>query len=454
MKDQKKTVIQLAAVTLASVLVLVAVIMMNNEPESSTVDSISTEELSTIKLNEAGLDQMLSHASGVDYVLLGESSHGTWDYYHWRKKISQNLIKNHNFSFIAVEGDWAALYRVNQYVKHLTNEHSSAREILASFNRWPEWMWANEEFLILVEWLRAYNQDLPLQERVGIYGKDVYGVSESAQSLLTFLDQVESDYAAQARDAYSCLFNYEDDYQAYLNDVLSQGVSCELEIAAVAQYLKGNAELYRQKSNLMDFLNAKQDAKVVQNGESYYRLSASQGSESWNSRVLHMKETVGRLTAYYQTIGKTGKGIVWAHNTHVGDARATDMANAGMVNIGQLLREEQNHEKIFIVGFGTYEGKVMAGEEWGAPRKVVSMPQARNGSLEQLLASTQQDSFILLMDDNLPDFLKQPLGHRAKGVVYQPAFDSRQYVTTVLPERYNAFIFIRETSALEALDAI
>ncbi len=446
--NHKSRIFQITLGGIVALILLVIAITFGGDSSSLNLETISIENIPTTSLDESGLQSLLNKAIGADYVLLGESSHGTHEYYYWRKIITQELVQHHGYSYVVVEGDWASLCRVNQYVKHLSNEFDSGKEILATFNRWPQWMWANEEFLELVEWLRDYNQDRSLESRIGVYGKDVYGIEESAEALITFLDNANSNYLMQTKDAYNCLLAYNGDYEEYLHDVFYQGLSCHENIKRVVEYLASNASTYQAKTSKKAFLNAKQNALVVQNGEEYYRLSVTQGNDSWNSRVMHMKQTINRLGDYYQ---QRGKGIVWAHNTHVGDARATEMASSGMWNIGQLLREKYGHEKVFIVGFGTYEGEVVAGSEWGSPMQVMKMPPARTGSLEDLLSKAELDSFILFLDEPLPPALKKPLGHRAKGVVYQPNLDARQYVTTVLPERYDAFIYFDKTSALTSI---
>ncbi len=446
--------LKLGAIIALPVLILLSIIFFKNHsaqtPSSKKADIAGN--LPAAKLDESEIQNLANKAGSANYVLLGESSHGTSEYYSWRSKISQNLIQDHEFSFIVVEGDWASLYQINRYVKHLSNEFETGQEILKTFERWPTWMWANKEFLDLVEWLRNYNQDLPLEQRVGVYGKDVYGIEESAPLVLSYLDKNDSQIAQQAQQAYDCLLDYQEDFSAYINDFLTQNKSCQDEIVAVTDYLKNNAEHYQQITSDKEYLNAKQNALVVQNGEVYYRLSAVQGPANWNSRVNHMKQTVSRLNEYYQQLQGSSKGIVWAHNTHVGDARATEMAQSNMVNIGQLLREEHSQDQVFIIGFGTHEGTVAAGYEWGSPMQVVDIPPAIEGSVEQLLNTHEHDSFILFLDEPLPSSLEEPRGHRAKGVVYVPDNDRHQYVTTLLPERYNAFIFINKTQALTPIN--
>lgn len=466
-KTKQLPLIKIGVLIVLPLVFLSLLIFFKPDGPESQDSPVLTDDLPITPLDAANLQQMLTKAAAADFVLLGEASHGTSEYYYWRKKISQELIQNHDFSFIAVEGDWAPLHKVNQYVKHLSNDNLlndeligeeltggelTGRQILKTFDRWPVWMWSNEEFLELVEWLRDYNRDLPLEERVGVYGKDVYGIESSAPELIEYLMQADSPITSQAQQAYDCLLQYQGDYNAYLDSVFNQNQSCEDQIAAVTDYLQENKDHYQELTSEQSFLNALQNALVVQNGEHYYRLTATQGPASWNSRVDHMAATVGRLTDFYQADGQTARGIVWAHNTHVGDARATEMAGAGMSNIGQILRGKHGREKVFIVGFSTYQGEVAAGHAWGSPLRIMNVPPAREGSLEDLLNQQELDSFILFLDEPLPELLQEPIGHRAKGVVYSPANDRNQYVATLLPERYDAFIFISQTKALQPLN--
>jgi erythromycin esterase-like protein len=443
---QTKPIINLFLLLILPVFLLIAVIYFKNNAKPT----YDLKNLPLIQLNQQGLQEITDQAGDANYVLLGESSHGTAEYYDWRREISKKLIQEKGFSFIAVEGDWAALYRVNQYVKHQADTEMSAREILASFERWPTWMWANEEFLQLVEWLHEYNRALPLEQRVGIYGKDVYGVSDSISQVLVYLEQVNQELANSVQQAYQCLLVYDDDFSAYINDYLNQNYSCEAEVSSVVTLLRENSELLQStENNGAAFFNAKQNALAAKHGELYYRNSAFQGPQGWNSRVEYMKETVNRLTEYYSD---GAKGIIWAHNTHVGDARATDMVGAGMINIGQLLRERYGEDRIFIIGFGTNQGNVAAGREWGDQLQVMTVPEARIGSIEHFLSGLGHDSFILfLTDQELPPELTELRGHRAKGVVYNPEREAGNYVTTLISQRYDAFIFIKETQALTAI---
>ncbi len=388
---------------------------------------------SPITLNEeSDLDELITLTSNYDVVLLGESSHGTQEFYEWRRLISQRLISEKGFSFIAVEGDWNSLYELNLYVKGLS-DYNSAREVLDTFGRWPTWMWANKEIELLAEWLKEHNQGLPVDERVGFFGLDVYGAENS-------LSVVQEELGG----VYPCLSRFQNDFGDYPAYLAQQGGSCEDEAINVFGKIKGNQSL-REALGSKEFFYLEQNAFVVKNAEKHYRGMLSQSPDSWNKRVLHMNKSVGRLIEHAD-----GKGIVWAHNTHVGDARATEMSLYGQVNKGQLLREAGLN--VFILGFGTYKGEVVAGSSWGSPMQVMQVPEAMNESYEYLLESLGLESEIIVFNETTPQELFEARGHRAIGVVYNPLNEQGNYVGTILPYRYDAFIFFKETSALKLLN--
>ena len=396
------------------------------------------------------LDQLIESAGSKKLVMLGESTHGTSDYYFWRSEISKRLIAEKGFSFIVVEGDWASIYRLNKYVKALPGSEMTARDVVKTFNRWPEWMWANEEIVELAEWLRAYNDRLPLEQKVGFYGLDVYGQWDAMQKLIDYAETELPDDYEIIKANLECFLAYGYDEWQYARAVTQSGNSCEPQLYDVVNILKANAEEL-QSADKNKYFNAKQNALVVKNAEEYYRLAVRNGTDSWNSRVYHMNNTITRLLDYY---GDGSKGIVWAHNTHIGDAGATSMLQQNMVNIGHIKRNELGRENVFLVGFSTHSGKVMAGSQWGSQRQVMDIPSAQLNSIEDLFNIADKDFYYLIFsgDDRRIDDLMQMRGHRAIGVVFNPLFESRNYVPTILPERYDAFVFFRETKALTPVD--
>lgn len=421
------------------------------ETNSQNDDLVSYLTSRATELNtSADIDELIEKAGDKRLKLLGEASHGTHEYYVWRDSISRRLISEKGFSFIAVEGDWASLYELNRYVKDMDGAAGSAREVLGNLTRWPLWMWGNEEVEGLIEWLREYNMDKSFEDKVGFYGMDVYDEWNSKDALLSFLDKNSLQLYEEARSLYGCFAPYNRDSWEYARGVQMGRPDCTAQTAGVVELLQGS----RYDLDVCDyeFLYAKQNAYVVKYAEKFYRKSiASRGPESWNSRVQHMHNTVGRLLEYY---GDDAKGIVWAHNTHVGDARATDMARGGQVNIGQLSRESLGKDNVFITGFGTFRGTVKAGRQWGQRMQRLNVPDAHPDSYEFLLNQVPYKNFMLIIDeqDRQHEDFNRIRGHRAIGVVYNPEREvPGNYVITLLPERYDAFIFFEETKALSPI---
>jgi erythromycin esterase len=393
------------------------------------------------------LSPLIDRAAGTQLVLLGEATHGTSEFYTWRAEISKRLIEEKGFCFIAVEGDWAACYRLNRFVKDLPGAEPDAREIMRSFTRWPQWMWANEETLALVEWLRAFNRSRPPEERAGFYGMDVYGDEQALAGLLEKLQGLDASLAEDARALYGPFLPYAGDPGKYVRRLRAGGGSFEEGAAS------GRALLKARTRNLLEEnpearLHILQSALVIQNAEAHYRAMQQPGSSSWNARAGHFYESVERLMDHY---GPGAQGLVWAHNTHIGDARATPMASSGDSNIGQTARMALGEKQVTAVGFGTWRGTVIAGRQWGAPPERMTLPPGGPGSYEELMNSLELDAALFIFDSGTDlSALDPPRGHRAVGVVYHPEREyPGNYVPTRLARRYDAFIFIRETAALK-----
>ncbi|MGI8545847.1 MAG: erythromycin esterase family protein [Gemmatimonadaceae bacterium] len=403
------------------------------------------------------LDPLLDAIGDARYVLLGEASHGTHEFYTWRAELSKRLIREKQFSFIGVEGDWPDCYRVNRFVKGYADSGESAEEVLHAFDRWPTWMWANREVVELAEWLRDHNRHLPAEQQAGFYGLDVYSLWQSMAAVVDYLEKIDPNFARVARRAYTCFEPYYEDEHAYARATALVPTSCEDEAIAVLCTLRAKAPEYREDGPEAYF-NAEQNALVARGAELYYRTMVRGGPTSWNVRDHHMVDTLDRLTAHH---GPRAKAIVWEHNTHIGDARFTDMARAGMVNVGQLVRQghgesANDRDGVVLVGFGTHRGSVIAGEEWGEPMQRMRVPSARAGSVEELLHRAGNGANMLLTfdgadDGGIPNF-DAPLDNRAIGVVYDPRAERYgNYVPTIVPRRYDAFLFIDETRALDPL---
>ncbi|MDY0199970.1 MAG: erythromycin esterase family protein [Tenuifilaceae bacterium] len=398
---------------------------------------------------DASLDSLISAAANKELVLLGEASHGTHEYYLWRDKISRRLILELDFSFIAVEGDFASLYHLNRYVKNLDGAAKSAKEVLLKLDRWPTWMWANEEVVALAEWLRSHNDKLPQDKKVGFYGMDVYDEWNSKKVVLDLLKTTNQTHYLYVKEQYECFNPHKGDSWSYAHAVRYGKGNCAAATKNVVEFIRNNRSNFPELSDDIYFYLL-QNSIVVHNAEEFYRESvASEGRISWNSRVHHMHGTVNDLLNLY---GVNSKGIVWAHNTHIGDAEYTSMRNTGERNIGQLTREGLGNDNVLLVGFTTYKGKVMAGSSWGSPMKKMTIPPAITNSIEHKLNQIDQENFYLIFDDAArKEENLNVMGNRAVGVVYNPKNDKYQFVPTIVPLRYDALFFFKTTTALRVL---
>ncbi|MGF9696273.1 erythromycin esterase family protein [Paenibacillus sp. MABNR03] len=395
------------------------------------------------------LDRMVNAIGDADIVLLGEASHGTADFYRYRAELSKKLIASKGFNIIGVEGDWPAAYRLNRYVKGMAGSDSSASDALGDFTRWPTWMWANTDICDFAEWLKEHNAanhtESSERPKVGFYGIDMYSLWESMEAIIGYLEETKSPQLEQARRTYACFDPYSKDHQSYgiAAGLLSE--SCENEVVELLKQMQ-NRRMAHPGSE--EELNAEVNMLVTSSSEAYYRTMVRGGPESWNVRDKHMVESLKRIMAYY---GRSAKAIVWEHNTHIGDARATDMIQDGMVNVGQLLREDPEH-RVFAVGFGTYQGEVLAGRAWGDPVEKMIVPPGQPGSWEDYMhrAGEGRDGMVMLSDTS--SVLHKSIGHRAIGVVYNPDHERYgNYVPSNMADRYDAFIHIDRTTALQPL---
>jgi erythromycin esterase-like protein len=395
----------------------------------------------------ADLDALLDDIGDRPVVMLGEASHGTHEYYTWRTAITKRLIQEKGFQFIAVEGDWPDCYKINRYVKGYKDAGSTISEVLHNFDRWPTWMWANWEVAALAEWLRDYNSTRPMLQRVGFYGLDVYSLWDSMYAMMDYLQEEDPQAAQSVKQAIQCFEPFEENEQAYARYSLTEH-SCREKVLAMLKEIRSKA--HHLDGDREAGFNTEQNALIAVNAEKYYRAMMSFDNESWNVRDTHMMETLDRLMTFH---GKGSKGIVWEHNTHIGDARATDMKRAGMVNIGQLAREQYGINQVYLVGFGSYQGTVIAGEEWGAPMKVMDVPEAREGSVEYLLhQESTQNRYLLFNTEDIRQQYDKAIRHRAIGVVYNPYREKfGNYVPSVMANRYDAFIYLDQTTALHPL---
>lgn len=393
------------------------------------------------------LEPLIKAASPAKYILLGEASHGTSEFYSIRTEITKKLIKEHGFSFVAVEGDWPACYEVNRYVKGVAPEYSSAEDSLKkSFNRWPTWMWANHEMVDLVNWLYDFNQNRG-KKKVGFYGLDVYSLWESLEAIIDYLEKIKSPNIEKAKKAIECFEPFHRKPEMYGISAAFYGEDCMDEIIDLLNSIRQGKKTYDGDPEAN--LNMKINAIAASNAENYYHTMVTNDNESWNVRDRHMAEALHHIGNFY---GSEAKGIIWEHNTHIGDARATDMASEGMVNVGQLTREQYGEKNIYAIGFGTHHGTVIAAEEWGNEPKIMTVPKGISGSWEDYLHKEGAFNKYMIFTEENKHLFREIIGHRAIGVVYHPEFEHHgNYVPSRLSERYDAFIYVDETKALSKL---
>ncbi len=383
-------------------------------------------------------------------VMLGEASHGTHEYYTWRTYITKKLVEEKGFNFIAVEGDWPDCYRLNRYIKGYDIDNKSAFKVLHAFNRWPTWMWANWEIMALAEWLSRHNTGLAANKKTGFYGLDVYSLWESMESIMQYLKKTDPAALKVAEEAFRCFQPYQkDEGHSYASASQFVPELCENEVVHLLKEIQQKLPSYN--SDYENVFSTEQNALVTVNAEKYYRSMIKGGPHSWNIRDRHMADTLERLLKFH---GDHSKVIVWEHNTHIGDARATDMVAEGMFNIGELARLQHHDKGVVLVGFGSYKGSVIAGRKWGAAMENMQMPEAVGGSWEYLLHKAGASNKLLLMDDYESNemLMENHIGHRAIGVVYREQYEQYgNYVPSILPLRYDAFIYLDETTALHPL---
>ncbi len=391
----------------------------------------------------------------AELALLGEASHGTHEFYAHRANLTKKLILESGFRAVAVEADWPDAYRVNRYVRHASDDRS-AMEALDDFKRFPTWMWRNVVVLEFIEWLRDYNDGLPAgTDQVGFYGMDLYALHASIRAVLTYLDKTDRDAARRARDRYSCFDRYGEDPHNYGYAGAFGPESCE---DAVVQQLM---ELQQRSSRLSsddvagrdELLFAEQNARLVKNAEEYYRTMFRGGTQSWNLRDQHMAGTIEALRDHRSEPGRPAKIVVWAHNSHLGDARATQMGHRGELNVGQLLRE-RFPGKTSLVGYTTSHGTVAAASDWGDPVELKRVRPALPDSYEHLFHEAGVARFLLpLREDAVRRALMKPRLERAIGVIYRPETERQShYFHASLASQFDAVVHVDHTTALRPLE--
>jgi protein-L-isoaspartate(D-aspartate) O-methyltransferase len=406
----------------------------------------SSEKFTAI--DTADLKPMLRRIGDARVVLLGEATHGTSEFYRMRERISRELIEHKRFSFVAIEGDWPDAARIDHYVRHAEYAPSE----WTAFARFPVWMWRNREVREFVDWLRAHNARVKPDERVAFHGLDLYSLYNSIQSVLNYLDSVDPQTAEVARQRYGCLTPWQSDPAVYGHATLTgQYQTCEREVTAMLTDLLQKRRAYAEHDGER-FLDALQNARLVANAERYYRIMYYGSRASWNLRDSHMFETLKNLLSFH---GAQCKAIVWAHNSHVGDSAATEMAAREEYNIGHLCRQDFG-DACYSIGFGTNSGTVAAASNWDEAMQIKTVRPALAGSYERLCHEAGEPQFHLplrqLAPRSLVAELSQPRLERAIGVIYRPETELQShYFEAVLPRQFDEYIWFDETRAVTPL---
>ncbi len=402
-------------------------------------------------------DPLLRLIGDARFVLIGEASHGTHEFYRIRAEITKRLIREKGFTSVAVEADWPDAYRVNWYVQGRGTDED-AEEALEGFRRFPQWMWRNADVLDFVGWLRAHNDGLSEAQRVGFYGLDLYSLHASMEAVLRYLAIVDPEAAQRARIRYGCFDHFGGDPQAYgYGTGLGLAPSCEAAVVHQLAELRRSAADYARRDGRVaadDLFFAEQNARLVKNAERYYRAMFGSRLASWNLRDHHMCETLDALVDFHAAHGRREKVVVWAHNSHLGDARASEMAAGGEVNVGQLVRQRYGGEAR-LVGFLTHEGTVTAASDWDEPAQRKVVRPGLPGSYEALLHQTGIPNLLLDLTTPGPMMtgLMPPRLERAIGVIYRPETErASHYFHAVLPQQFDAVLYYDHTRAVEPLE--
>ena len=403
-------------------------------------------------------DLLLELIGDAQVVLLGEASHGSHEFYRERARITRRLIEEEGFAAVAVEADWPDAYRVNRWVRGRSDDRD-AFAALGEFARFPRWMWRNRDVLRFVDWLYRHNAEQPEHRRVGFYGLDLYSLFASMQEVIRFLEKVDPEAAARARYRYSCFDAFGEDTQAY-GYAAEFGVTRSCEDQAVQQLLevqRDRAALAKRDGRVPEdeLFYTEQNARLVRNAEEYYRTMFHGRVDSWNLRDRHMSETLEALIGHLGQGGSRVRVVVWEHNSHIGDARATEMGQLGEWNVGQLTRERMGDQSM-LIGFTTYSGTVTAASDWEAPAERKRVRPALPESFEALFHTVGIPDFLLPLRGNarLVEALEEPRLERAIGVIYRPETErTSHYFEAQLTHQFDAVIHIDETRAVEPLDA-
>lgn len=409
---------------------------------------VETSAIHIPSIDSVDLSGLLKRIGDARLVLLGEASHGTAEFYQMRARITQELIQHKGFRFVAVEADWPDAAQIDHFVRDTRLEPTE--EI--TFSRFPTWMWANFQVLEFVKWLRHYNERFSnTDDRIGFYGLDLYSLYSSINSVINYLEGVDAETAAVARHRYGCLTPWETDPSTYGAAALTgKHKGCEEEVVAMLNALMQKRLVYAEQDGRR-FLDAVSNARLVKNAEQYYRIMYLGSRESWNFRDNHMFETLKNLLDFH---GPEARAVIWEHNSHIGDAEATDMGVRGEINVGHLCRREFA-EAAYLIGFGTHTGTVAAASDWGAPMEIKTVRPSHPESYERLCHDSGLNAFMLPLKDRSQRVVKElsrPRLERAIGVIYRPETELQShYFNASLPRQFNEYIWFDETRAVDAL---
>ena len=422
----------------------------------SSSDATIVREAAHPITSAADYDRIVELAGDAQFVLIGEASHGTHEFYEVRAALTRRLVEEKGFRVVALEADWPDMLRVHRYVRGLGDDRD-ANAALGGFTRFPQWMWRNSVMLEFVEWAREWNCRLGNEASpVGLFGMDLYSLHASIDAVLGYLSKTDPDAAARARRRYSCFEHFGEDPQMY-GYATAKGVAETCEQAVVEQLIElrrkyDEANTHTDEREAEELFFAEQNARLVRNAERYYRSMFRGRASSWNLRDSHMAETLNALVTRLDS-GAT-KVVVWAHNSHLGDARATEMSERGEHNVGQLVRERIASDA-FLIGFSTYSGSVTAASDWGEPGERRHVRPGLGGSYEELFHKVGLPQFWLDLREQTRanELLKKSRLQRAIGVIYAPATERwSHYFHARVTEQFDVMIHLDETTALQPLE--
>ena len=402
-----------------------------------------------------GIGPILDLIGDATVVLIGEASHGTHEFYEMRAHLTQGLIASRGFNIVAMEADWPDTHRACRWARG-QGADASAEEALADFVRFPRWMWRNRVMVRFLDWLRRHNVHGDARARAGVYGLDLYSLHRSMEAVLRYLASVDPAGAARARDRYACFDVFGEDPQAY-GQATTRGLAppCDREVVAQLLDLQRRAAEYVSRDGFVAadaYFSAEQNARVVSDAETYYRAMFDSGRESWNLRDRHMMATLEAVMAHVKKLTGQARAVVWAHNSHLGDARATQMGTMGEINLGQLVRERHADAAVSI-GFTTHAGSVTAAPRWDHPAELMMVRPSAPGSYERLFHDTGLEAFTLDLRGANRAPVSRPMLERAIGVVYRPATERQShYFLASLADQFDIVIHIDETRGVEPLE--